>query len=114
MVVRQPSLDSTFAAVSDPTRREILAALTEGEASVSDLAEPFDISFQAVSKHVGVLTDAGLVAREKQGRVHWCRLTATPMQAADEWIGSYREFWDEQLQALEAYVVGRRSRRARQ
>src|SRR4051794_18446188 len=88
------ALDTTFAAVSDPTRRAILTVLTNGEAWVRELAEPFDVSPQAVSKHVGVLSAAGLVAREKRGRVHWCRLTATPMKAADEWLGGYRKFWE--------------------
>jgi DNA-binding transcriptional ArsR family regulator len=109
-----PALDATFAAVSDPTRRDILRALTDGEASVTELAEPFGISLQAVSKHIGVLDAAGLVAREKEGRVQWCRLTAAPMKAADEWIGNYREFWDEQLEALEAYLLDRRKHGVRQ
>jgi DNA-binding transcriptional ArsR family regulator len=104
VVEYQASLDSTFAAVSDPTRRDILAALTEGEASVSQLAEPFDVSLQAVSKHVGVLSAAGLVAREKRGRVQWCRLAPAPMKAADEWLGTYREFWEEQLESLGEYL----------
>jgi DNA-binding transcriptional ArsR family regulator len=105
LVERQPTLDATFAAVSDPTRRDIVAALTEGEASVTKLAEPFDVSLQAVSKHIGVLAGAGLVAREKRGRVQWCRLTATPMKAADEWLGGYRDFWEEQLESLDAYLA---------
>jgi DNA-binding transcriptional ArsR family regulator len=104
-MVEYQALDATFAAVSDHTRRDILAALTEGEASVTQLAEPFDVSLQAVSKHIGVLAAAGLVAREKQGRVHWCRLTATPMKAAGEWLGSYREFWEAQLESLDAYLT---------
>jgi DNA-binding transcriptional ArsR family regulator len=111
VVEYQAGLDTTFAAVADPTRRRILEALTEGEASVGDLAEPFDMSFQAVSKHIGVLDDAGLVAREKQGRVQWCRLTATPMREASDWIGTYRDFWEAQLDALEAYVAGAARRR---
>jgi DNA-binding transcriptional ArsR family regulator len=101
----QPSLDSTFAAVSDPTRRDILTALTAGEASVTQLAAPFDVSLQAVSKHVGVLAAAGLVAREKRGRVQWCSLAAAPMKAADDWLGTYREFWEEQLDSLDAYLA---------
>jgi DNA-binding transcriptional ArsR family regulator len=105
------SLDVTFAAVSDPTRREILAALTGGERSVTQLAEPFDVSLQAISKQIGVLDAAGLVAREKRGRVHWCRLTATPMKEADEWLGDYRVFWEEQLESLDAYLASRAKRR---
>jgi DNA-binding transcriptional ArsR family regulator len=104
-MVEYQSLDTTFAAVSDPTRRRILADLTEGEASVTQLAEPFGVSLQAVSKHIGVLAEAGLVAREKRGRIHWCRLTATPMKAADDWIGDYRQFWEGRLEALGEYLA---------
>ena len=108
MVEHPATLDRTFAAIADPTRRQLLAALTEGETSVTKLAEPFDVSLQAVSKHVGVLEAAGLVAREKRGRVQWCRLTPAPMREADEWLGGYREFWEEQLDSLDAYLAGRR------
>src|SRR4051794_13324627 len=111
MVEYQPGLDATFAAVADPTRRRILETLTEREASVGELAEPFDMSFQAVSKHIGVLDAAGLVAREKRGRVQWCRLTPAPMQAADEWMGTYRDFWGAQLDALRASAPGAARRR---
>jgi DNA-binding transcriptional ArsR family regulator len=104
MVEFQGSLDATFGAVSDPTRRAILSALATGELSVTHLAEPFDVSLQAVSKHVGVLAAAGLVAREKRGRVQWCRLTPAPLKAAEEWLGGYRDFWEEQLASLDAYV----------
>ena len=110
MVERSSTLDGTFAAVSDPTRRAILDALAAREASVTQLADPFEISLQAVSKHIRVLEGAGLVARERRGRVQWCRLTPEPMRAADEWLGGYREFWDEQLGALDAYLEGRRGR----
>jgi DNA-binding transcriptional ArsR family regulator len=113
MVEYQPSLDSTFAAVSDPTRRAILAALTEREASVTQLAEPFEVSLQAVSKHIGVLTAAGLVERQKRGRVVWCRLAAGPMKEADEWLGGYREFWEAQLESLDAYLSTGAKGRAR-
>ena len=101
-------LDATFAAVADPTRRAILDALTAGEASVTQLAEPFDVSLQAVSKHVGVLDAAGLLEREKRGRVQWCRLTAAPMREADAWLGGYRAFWEAQLDALDDHLRARR------
>lgn len=104
VVDHSPALDATFAAVADPSRRAILTALTGGEASIKDLAQPFDVSLQAVSKHIGVLVDAGLVTREKRGRVHWCRLTPTPMKAAEEWLGGYREFWEDQLESLGGYL----------
>ena len=105
MVEYSPAaLDSTFAALSDPTRREILGALTGGETSVGQLAAPFEVSFQAISKHIGVLADAGLVVREKRGRIQWCRLAAAPLRPAVEWLGTYREFWEEQFDALDAFL----------
>jgi DNA-binding transcriptional ArsR family regulator len=107
MVDRQVSLDTTFGAVADPIRRDLLGTLTGGEASITQLAEPFDVSLQAVSKHIGVLEAAGLVAREKRGRVQWCRLTPAPMREAAQWLGGYREFWEEQLDSLDAYLAGR-------
>jgi DNA-binding transcriptional ArsR family regulator len=113
MVEHSPSLDSTFAAVADPTRRGILEALTEGESSVTALAEPFDVTLQAVSKHIGVLAAAGLVAREKRGRVQWCRLEPAPLKEADAWLGDYRQFWEEQLESLDSYLSSRKRRSGR-
>jgi DNA-binding transcriptional ArsR family regulator len=98
------ALDSTFAALSDATRRGILARLALGEASISDLAAPYDISLPAVSKHLKVLEGAGLIARHKDGRVHRCRLLAEPMKNASEWIEHYRQFWEQQLDALARYL----------
>jgi DNA-binding transcriptional ArsR family regulator len=98
------SLDLTFAALTDPTRRAILKALSDGESSVGGLAAPFDVSFQAVSKHIGVLADAGLVEREKQGRVQVCRLVPAPLREADAWIGDYRAFWEEKLDSFERFL----------
>jgi DNA-binding transcriptional ArsR family regulator len=106
LVEYTPALDTTFAAVADPTRRAILHALTEGEASVGDLAAPFDVSFQAVSKHIGVLAGAGLVEREKQGRIQICRLVAAPLREANKWTGDYRKFWEAQLDSLDRYLRG--------
>jgi DNA-binding transcriptional ArsR family regulator len=104
MVEYQETLDATFGALSDPTRRGILTALRGGEASVTQLAGPFDVSLQAISKHIGVLAGAGLVAREKHGRVQWVRLTPVPMRAANDWLIDYRVFWEEQFDALDAYL----------
>ena len=104
MVERSQMLDSTFAAVSDPTRRAILAALAHGEASVGELAEPFDVSFQAVSKHIGVLANAGLVEREKRGRIQVCRLVPDPLREADAWIAGYRAFWEDKFDSFDAYL----------
>jgi len=100
----QQALDATFAALADPTRRAILARLALGEVSVSELARPFEMSLPAVSKHLSVLEDAGLVSRERQGRVRRCRLTGVPLRAAADWISTYRRFWEERLDALARYL----------
>lgn len=97
-------LDKTFAALADPTRRAILARLARGEASVTELAEPFNISLPAVSKHLRVLEKAGLLAREREGRVHRCRLVAKPIKDAAEWLAFYENFWQEQFDALANYL----------
>ena len=98
-------LDSTFAALSDATRRGILARLArQGETSVSDLAAPYKMSLPAVSKHLRVLEHAGLVSRQKDGRVHRCRLRAEPMKDAAAWIEHYRRFWEAQLDSLARYL----------
>src|ERR1700730_5017966 len=97
-------LDATFGALADPTRRAILARLTHGEATVSELAAPFDVSLPAVSKHLRVLESAGLLRREIDGRIHRCRLAAQPMREAATWIETYRAFWETQLDALANYL----------
>ncbi|MBI3899817.1 MAG: winged helix-turn-helix transcriptional regulator [Gammaproteobacteria bacterium] len=97
-------LDRTFAALADPTRRAILARLAEGEANVSELAKPFDVSLPAISKHLRILEDAGLLLRTIDGRVHRCQVNAAPMRAAAEWIERYRAFWDVRLDALATYL----------
>lgn len=99
-----PALDTTFAALSDATRRGILARLALGETSVSELAAPYNISLPAVSKHLRVLERARLVERRKDGRVHRCRLAAEPMKSAAEWIEHYRQFWEQQFDALARYL----------
>jgi DNA-binding transcriptional ArsR family regulator len=99
-----PGLDRTFAALSDPTRRAILARLAQGEASVSELAAPFDVSLPAVSKHLRVLERAGLMRRQKEGRVHHCRLVAEPLQDAAVWLAFYERFWEGKLDALAGYL----------
>src|SRR5664279_2218433 len=99
------ALDRTFAALADPTRRALLARL-EGQhgVSVSELAEPFAMSLPAIMKHLDVLSDAGLIARAKTGRVVACRLTAAPMQRAMQWLNRYQRFWSENLDRLAAFV----------
>ena len=122
-------LTSTFSALADPTRRAILARLAAGEASVTELAEPFDISMPAISKHLKVLERAGLVARGREAQWRPCRLEAGPLKDASDWIGHYQRFWEQSLNRLEAYLremtqqeqaagapdkpVSRRSRRRR-
>jgi DNA-binding transcriptional ArsR family regulator len=98
-------LTKVFSAVSDPTRRALLAELEgRGDMSVSDLAKPFDMSLPAVMKHLDVLSDAGLITRNKQGRTVTCRLTAEPMEQAMEWLSRYQRFWSAQLDRLVAFV----------
>ena len=99
-----PDLDRTFAALSDGTRRAIVAQLAEGESSLSDLAEPFDMSLTAVSKHVRVLNEAGLVSVSKRGRTRYCRLEAEPMKNASDWLDDYRKFWVDRFGALARYL----------
>ncbi len=98
------TLNAVFSALGDPTRRAILAQLADGGASVSALAQPHRMSLPAVSKHLGVLENAGLVSREKTGRVVRCRLEPEPLKGAADWIAEYRRFWDEQLDALAGYL----------
>lgn len=97
-------LSGTFAALSDPTRRAIITRLSGGELALSKLAEPFDISQTAISKHVKVLSDAGLVVVKKRGRTRHCRLEAAPMKEAFEWLEFYRNFWSENLDSLSNYL----------
>src|SRR5919205_1032010 len=96
-------IDLTFAALADPTRRAILARLAGGEASVLQLAEPFDISLPAVSKHLKVLERAGLIARGRQAQWRPCRLQAAPLKDVSDWVERYRQFWDESLDRLDDY-----------
>lgn len=100
----QDKLDSAFAALSDPTRRAILARLSEGEAQVTELAEPFGMSLPAVSKHLKVLERARLITRHVDGRVHRFHVNPEPLQQASAWIEQYQTFWCEQLDALGDYL----------
>ena len=98
-------MDRTFAALSDPTRRAIIAQLSAGESlSVSELAKPFPVSLPAIMKHLDVLSDAGLVARTKTGRVVACEFKAAPMEEAMDWLNRYLRFWNRQLDRLAAFV----------
>src|ERR1043165_6133451 len=97
-------LDATFGALSDPTRREILARLASGDRTISELAGKFDMTLPAVSKHIRVLQAAGLAAVERDGRVRRARLTPAPMRSALDWIERYRQFWESELDRLAAYL----------
>jgi DNA-binding transcriptional ArsR family regulator len=94
-------LDRVFHALADPTRRALLRSLTEQDRSISELAAPFDMSLEAVSKHVKVLERAGLVRRTVEGRTHVCRLDAEPMHGGLEWIRHYEQYWNRKLDVLE-------------
>jgi DNA-binding transcriptional ArsR family regulator len=102
------TLDRTFAALSDPTRREILERLTDGPASISQLARPRGMSLPGVMKHVRILERAGLVSSEKRGRTRECRLGPARLDDATRWIAWYRRQWERRLDRLEAYLAGRR------
>jgi DNA-binding transcriptional ArsR family regulator len=99
-------LSRTFAALADPTRRAMLARLAQGPATVSELAEPFDMSFAAVSKHLRVLEGAGLVTRGRDAQYRPAKLTARPLQDASAWLGDYRVFWAESFDALNTLLDG--------
>jgi len=98
-------LDHVYGALADPTRREILVILADGETNVGSLAERFPISLNGVSKHVKVLERAGLVERTVQGREHRLRLNAEPLHEASQWLEHYRGFWETRLEALEEFLL---------
>ena len=117
MVKYQDSpLDTIFSALADPTRRSILERLARGEATVTELAAPFardrDMSLPAVSKHIRILENAGLVVRQKEGREHHLRLAAGPMKDASEWIAQYRHFWEDQFDALARFLADSKEKEA--
>ena len=109
-------LSMTFATLADPTRRAILARLASGAATVSELAEPFDMSLPAISKHLKVLERAGLIARSREAQWRPCRLEAGPLKDASDWLEHYRRFWEQSFDRLESYlreVQGKGKRRGR-
>ncbi|MFL6624435.1 MAG: ArsR/SmtB family transcription factor [Sulfurifustaceae bacterium] len=97
-------LSVTFAALADPTRRAILARLMSGEAPVTELAAPFDMSLPAVTKHLKVLENAGLIVRGREAQWRPCRLDAGPLKDAAEWLDHYRRFWEQRLDRLDDYL----------
>lgn len=105
-------LDATFAALADPTRRRILAMLLEDDMAVTDVAEPFGISLAAISKHLAVLAEAGLISREKRGRVIWCKLEPDALRAASVWMQGFGQFDPVDLDALERFLAAELSQPA--
>ena len=102
---RSRELDRVFSALSDPTRRAILRKLSLHSATVNEIAEPFAVSLNAISKHIMVLERAGLLRREIKGREHHCRIKTDPLRDANHWLEQYREFWERRMDALESYVA---------
>jgi DNA-binding transcriptional ArsR family regulator len=112
------NLDVTFAALADPTRRAILARLADGDASVMELAEPFAVSQPAISKHLRVLENAGLISRSREGQKRPCRLEPEPLEAANAWLERYREIWeqnyarlDDLLETMKQESAGKKAKR---
>ncbi len=99
-----PRLDAAFAALADPARRAIVARLSRGPATVGELAEPFDFSPPAMSKHLRVLERAGLLRQRREGRFRHCELRPSPLEEAERWLESYRRFWSAKLDDLAAYL----------
>ena len=97
-------LSAIFAALADPTRRAILARLADGEATVMELAKPFDMTLPAISKHLKVLERAGLITRGRDAQWRPCRLEASTLKEAADWVGEYRKFWEERFDRLDAYL----------
>jgi DNA-binding transcriptional ArsR family regulator len=104
MTAQADQLSATFSALADPTRRAILARLAKGQASVTELAQPFDMTLPAISKHLKVLERAGLVSRGREAQWRPCQLDASPLKDVDDWVERYRRFWEERLDRLESYL----------
>jgi len=99
------ALSATLSALADPTRRAILARLAEGEANVGEIAAPFDMSLQAVSRHLKVLESAGLISRGREAQWRPCKLAPEPLKAVDDWLARYRSFWEGGFDKMEAYLA---------
>jgi DNA-binding transcriptional ArsR family regulator len=100
----EASLDAVFAALADPTRRQVVKLLADGSRPVTELSQPFSMSLPGFMKHLRILENAGLLKREKEGRVVSCTLSAEPMKEASEWLTRYREFWERRLDALARFL----------
>ena len=105
--LRSTELDRVFSALADPTRRAILRRLSDRPATINEIAKPFRVSLNAISKHVMTLERAGMLRREVRGRQHYCWIEPGPLGQANEWLEHYRQFWEQRLEALETYVVRR-------
>ena len=103
-MIAADTLSTTFATLADPTRRAILARLSAGEATVNELAEPFDLSLPAISKHLKVLERAGLIARTREAQWRPCKLEAGPLKDASDWLETYRKHWEQRFDRLDAYL----------
>ncbi len=104
-VTPTPSLDAVFAALADPTRRAILSMLLEDDMAVTDVAEPFEMSLAAISKHLMILTRAGLISQDKRGRVKWCRLEPDALRDASVWMQGFGQFEPVNLEAFERFLA---------
>jgi DNA-binding transcriptional ArsR family regulator len=109
------TLSQTLSALADPTRRAILARLSQGQATVNELAEPFDISLPAISRHLKVLEAAGLISRGREAQWRPCQLNAEPLKQLDGWLGRYRKFWEGSFDRMDAYLaqIQKETRRGR-
>lgn len=105
----EQQLSQIFSALSDPTRRSMLLRLAKEEMSVADLSKPFDMTKSAITKHLKVLENAGLLGRTVEGRVHRCRLEPKPLAAVSEWITFYEKFWNNKLDALDSYLIEKKT-----
>ena len=106
-------LSTTFSALADPTRRAILARLASGEASVTEIAEPFDMTMPGISKHLKVLERAGLIARGRDAQYRPCRLEAGPLKEVSQWVEHYRHFWEQSFDRLDQYLVELKTKKKR-
>ncbi|HEX7828205.1 MAG TPA: metalloregulator ArsR/SmtB family transcription factor [Thermoanaerobaculia bacterium] len=107
-------LSATFAALADPTRRAILARLASGEATVTELCEPFDMSMPAISKHLKVLERAGLIARGREAQWRPCRIEGAPLREVADWVSRYRRFWEESFDRLDGYLRELQSKKSKE
>lgn len=101
---KEQQLNQIFSVLSDPTRRAMLKRLEQGEMSVADLSHPFDMTKSAITKHVKILENSGLLKRTIEGRIHYCRLEAEPLKSASEWMKFYERFWSNKLDALDTFL----------